>query len=801
MKLTFAPPLGKNPFSAPRPLTVAWAGVTVAVVCLALGGCALDPSGQQGQQCAADSQCADANPCTDDRCGPNGICEHQAVPEGEIGQQVTGDCLTRKCVAGSAQQVPEDSDVPVDGNSCTDDVCAGGQPSNPRLDEGIACEDANHQAGKCSATAECVVVCTAASPPEACDDGNKCTADSCDLAAGECKHVALPDQPAPDAQQVVGDCKQIMCAGGEELPINDNADPLHDGNQCTEDTCNSGVPSNPSLPIGTPCDQSGGRLCDGAAVDPKCVECNLPSDCTALPPDDECQTRTCTAGVCGQDFMPPGTAVAAQSPGDCQRVVCDGTGHTQSVADDADLPNDGNDCTDDVCTNGTPVHPSFVPDHPCGGGGAMVCDGSGHCLWCNGAGQCGTDTFCHFWTCDGGTCNEHNVVEGTALPPAQQANGDCQQLQCNGAGGVMTAADESDVPPDDGNQCTSDICSNGSPQHPSMVLDSPCSQNGGQYCDGTGTCVRCNAATQCPEPNEICKIALCASHACDVGDAPDGSPAPVGQQIAGDCHVLICDSSGNTTNEVDDGDGFVDGNQCTQDLCSNGYPWNPPQPDGTPCAQNNGKACNGVGDCVQCASHGDCQAPQSCSETWTCECDCTHIGLTCGAGSGVCSGLSCDDGIQQANETDVDCGGDPAKCPTRCANGRVCNAPGDCANNFCPSDDHVCCNVACAGLCETCAGWKSADVNGVCSAMRLGGEDGDECAAQPISTCGANGTGCSGTAGRCNEWGLTDQCGTAGCNGSILQSDQFCDGLGQCLPTWTVDCSPGSCDPVGPVCI
>lgn len=77
-------------------------------------------------------------------------------------------------------------------------------------------------------------------------------------------------------------------------------------------------------------------------------------------------------------------------------------------------------------------------------------------------------------------------------------------------------------------------------------------------------------------------------------------------------------------------------------------------------------------------------------------------GQTCFAGTCV----SCVDGLQNAEETDVDCGGGCAPC----TNGKRCGANHDCAAGFCSSG--VCCNEACDGLCIRC---DMPDSVGVCA--------------------------------------------------------------------------------------
>jgi hypothetical protein len=127
---------------------------------------------------------------------------------------------------------------------------------------------------------------------------------------------------------------------------------------------------------------NGKQCCSGICTNRQCVpetppECVVASDC---PGDDtECQTRTCVGGTCGVVFTPAGTPVSEQTSGDCQHVVCDGTGGETSVADDTDVPDDGNECTLDSCANGAPVVSPAPAGQSCGDGGV-----------CNGAGQCGT---------------------------------------------------------------------------------------------------------------------------------------------------------------------------------------------------------------------------------------------------------------------------------------------------------------------------------------------------------------------------------------------------------------------------
>ncbi len=113
-------------------------------------------------------------------------------------------------------------------------------------------------------------------------------------------------------------------------------------------------------------------------------------------------------------------------------------------------------------------------------------------------------------------------------------------------------------------------------------------------------------------------------------------------------------------------------------------------------------------------------------------------GLTCNSGddckSGVCSGgvcqaPTCTDGVQNGGilgESDIDCGG--PTCP-KCANGKTCRSDSDCQTDFCDVDNvcrdpHDCfdgitngreTDVDCGGqVCPACADGKRCFVNGDC---------------------------------------------------------------------------------------
>src|SRR5688572_30767123 len=85
------------------------------------------------------------------------------------------------------------------------------------------------------------------------------------------------------------------------------------------------------------------------------------------------------------------------------------------------------------------------------------------------------------------------------------------------------------------------------------------------------------------------------------------------------------------------------------------------------------------------------------------------------------------------------------------ANGVACSAASQCASGQCV--DEICCNVACAGVCQAC---DVAGAVGTCTPVPAGADPDGECAQQTSSSCGQDGT-CDG-AGACRRYAAGTQC-------------------------------------------
>ncbi len=325
--------------------------------------------------------------------------------------------------------------------------------------------------GGCSSPSDCA-------PPQ-----NECQQATCESQV--CGAAPTP-AGTPLVTQTPGDCKRAECDGnGNSASVNDDTDIEDDSNECTDDVCNAGTPAHNNKLSGTKCTAG---LCDTSG---QCVQCLAPNDCPGT--DDECKQRTCTGGVCGTGFSAAGTPVTAQTAGDCKKAQCDGSGNITSVNDDSDLPDDSNPCTDDSCSAGTPANTPKSPGTKCGASG--VCNAAGKCVGCNAPTDCpGNDDECKKRTCTANVCGLSFTPANTPL--ASQTAGDCKQAVCDGSGNIGSINLDTD-PIVDGKECTQDLCTAGTPSNPPENQTKTCTESGGKFCDGAGSCVECNSATTC----------------------------------------------------------------------------------------------------------------------------------------------------------------------------------------------------------------------------------------------------------------------------------------------------------------
>ena len=470
--------------------------------------------------------------------------------------------------------------------------------------------------------------------------------------------------------------------------------PEDDNNECTEDVCNAdGTTAHNPTQAGSACTM-GGTQCDGNGA---CVECIGPSDCPGQ--DNECQTRTCEAGVCGFDYAATGTASPTQVAGDCKISVCDGAGALIDQNDDVDVPVDNNTCTGDVCTAGAPSNPVLPLGTNCGttpGGDPLLCDDAGQCVGCNAATDCpGADDECKARTCVNKVCGVSYTAQGTAV--AAQTPNDCLSQVCDGNGAIVASPDDADVPVDDGNACSDEQCAAGLPIHPDKNNGTAC--NDGDACSMTDMCMAgactgtnpvscmaldqchvagtCDSATgMCSNPNAMDGTSCADGNACTQTDACQAGTCTGGNPVTctalDQCHVAgVCDGATGMCSNPDaaDGTSCSDGNACTvMDSCQTGA-----CSSGTPVTCMALDQCHVAGVCD--TGTGMCSNPNAMDGT-----ACTSGGVNGACGAGAC--VACGDGQKAATEA--------------CDDGNTTN------NDGCSSTCAVEPNYTCAGTPSVC---------------------------------------------------------------------------------------------------
>ena len=773
-----------------------------------------------GDPCQTDENCDDGNPCTTDRCPATTlICEFVTQDSGDApaAGQTAGDCKKVVCANGVASEQEDSLDAINDNNSCTVDACVNGVSTNEVMADGSSCTQGT-RTGTCNA-GMCEVSC---SPTAPCDDGNPCTEEFCNTGTSQCSYTNLDGIPTPGVTPVVGDCKLNLCENGIDNAVFDDADVRDDMNPCTTDVCTMGVPSNPNIAARTPCTPGDVQICDGNGA---CVECVVADDCVNII-ETECEKRSCVNNTCQIAYEGNGTLASPvlQTAGDCQKVVCNGMAGTTSLPDNADVPVDGNACTKDVCTNGSPSNPPETNGLSCGG--TQVCDGMGNCVGCSMASQCpGTDDFCKARACSNGVCGFSFTANGTDLPTGQ-TTGDCKVLECDGMGNVKTSVLQSDVPVD-GNPCTQDLCSTGgNPSNPATMINSSCNVNGGDACDGVGNCKKsngrtCGGGTECVSTNcidGVCCNNTCATlcMACNVtGSLGTCTAVPVGTDD-GTCTGATQSCNGSNNCDFENGQPCAANTACLSNFCVDGVCCNSAcgaacqgcgvagsigtctnLPAGTTdTAPTNlcvgSSQCDGMGVCKkvngatctmanQCLS-GNCVDGVCCDTACTADCKACNLAATMGTCSNVAMGN--DDGA--CSGTTMSCDG-MGTCKGEL--GATCMMAATCFSGNCV--DGYCCNTACTGLCQACAGAQTGTMNGTCGPVTAGTDPGNECAAQMAATCGTNGF-CDG-AGACQKYSMGTSCGSQSCMGSTQTNASTCNGTGTCVSGGTTDCTPYVC--------
>lgn len=254
-----------------------------------------------------------------------------------------------------------------------------------------------------------------------------------------------------------------------------------------------------------------------------------------------------------------------------------------------------------ACFEGTVIDPAGSGGS--GGQGAAGGEGAQGATGGAGAGgpcaddaECADANECAVGACIESRCAVVNIPAGTA--PATQPIGDCLQLECDGAGAIVSAPDVEDAPSDQ--DCTFFTCSAaGEVETTYAPAGTSCGVE--LTCNGSGTCVGCVEPADCPSTD--CEEATCVAEQC--GLAPRAMGTVVPGDAAQNCMKTVCDGIGTVITVPDDADvPASDSNPCTTEACSSGAPVHTPKMVGITVTPENGVSCNGV--CQTGAYAGQC---------------------------------------------------------------------------------------------------------------------------------------------------------------------------------------------------
>ncbi|MBW1811263.1 MAG: hypothetical protein JRJ87_23940 [Deltaproteobacteria bacterium] len=531
-----------------------------------------------------------------------------------------------------------------------------------------------------------------------------------------------------------------------------------DGDDCTQDLCDTGSCSNPLETDGTLCTQNG-SFCDGPEQCFGGICTSIGNPCS---PESEC--NFCNEGQ-SNCFDDAGTVCTDDGIYCNGAEVCDGVGGCAGDGNPC-LPesecnfcneSQGN-CFDDagtVCTDdGTYCNGAEF----CDGAGACAGDGNpclpeSECNFCNeGQGNCFDDagTAC---TDDGTYCNGAEFCDGAGAC-AGDGNPCLPESECNfcneGQGNCFDDAGTACT--DDGTYC-----------------------NGGEFCDGAGACAGdgnpCLPESECNFCNEgqgNCfddAGTVCTDDGtyCNGGEFCDGVGA-----CAGDGNPCLPESECQHCNEADtnciDPDASLcdDGLYCSDpDTCTGGICSGPTRDCTFLDDDCNTGSCNeGSDQCDQVPANEDlgCDDGLYCTDPDTCTGGiCSGPARNCSGAGDQCNNGVCDDDL------DV-CEPDPV------ADGTLCDDA-----LFCTVTD-ICTAGVCDGAARDCSFLDDGCNNGIC-------DDGDDqCEASPFS----NGTGCE-DGEYCT---VSDTCQAGVCTA----------GGGQDCSAETDQCNDGLCDEVGDTC-
>ncbi|MCB9734948.1 MAG: hypothetical protein H6745_20365 [Deltaproteobacteria bacterium] len=418
------------------------------------------------------------------------------------------------------------------------------------------------------------------------------------------------------------------CTAGQVCSVNGDCTSFNCNleSRCVAPSCSDGIRNGTETAV----DCGGSCTLDCADG----LGCNSNGDCVSGKcTQNVCQAPTCGDSVknqgetdvdCGGPCAPCANGNQCVQPSDCQSEICA-----------------GNVCQSASCTDG--VQNGSETDLNCGGGVCAACDDGQACLVPND---------CQSQVCTSGSCVAPSCSDGVK-------NGDETGLNCGGScparcapGGGCLTGDDCDTGVCSNGTCDAATCLDGVRNGDETGVDCggpTCGDCGaGEPCAGAGDCLSGVCDGVCQAPSCTDQVANGDETAQDCGGSCGATCAPgVACKIDGDCDSGVCDAL------------FCAEPAC-DDLVHNGG--------------ETGVDCGGATGCPPCADGGACALGTDC------ESDVCGLDLTCAA-------PTCQDGVANGDETDLDCGG--VDC-SPCGFGLLCDGAGDCADDTCANGRCAC---------------------------------------------------------------------------------------------------------------
>jgi hypothetical protein len=541
---------------------------------LALFDVACEPSGTPGtsstadatltdlQGCKSPADCNDGDPCTQDNCGPGGLCSAVAVAGCSQPCDPLMQCTVGVCDPGKNACVGcvQDGDCKA-GMWCDSGKCAVAKACKSDLEcktQSKVCSAGPEVCVDCESNADCAAGTRCEGrhcvPRKVCASSKDCPK-LCDKKSGFCIDCNVSGDCSADQYcNPFGQCAPAICTVGtclstRHFPCKSDRSGFEPGTDCASlNPCSTGT-----------CQSSG---CATVATSGLCNDGNL---CTSA---DACKEGKCAGAAIDCTDKNPCTLDTCSPTSGCKHTTHEGT------------CDDGNSCsTGDSCENGTCAGVLLACDDgdPCTTDACSQSAGCGHLpsgqMPCSDGNSCTSDDVCIAGGCKGGpvscddgqpcTADACNTKSGCSHVPVNSPcdDGDlCTDGDACKAGKCAATAKNCD----DGVGCTVDTCSQGvGCLH--KPVDGACDDNNTCTDDACSTVIGCDhkaVVATCSDGNACTSPDVCMDGNCAGGQA------------------LKCD----------------DGNPCTDDTCQ-GVVGCVALPNAATC--DDGAACTGTDLCAK----------------------------------------------------------------------------------------------------------------------------------------------------------------------------------------------------------